>query len=619
VRWFSGLLVLLLIAPGIAVPLPSRAEVADQSDWSGGDGVAGPVETWGDCFDGALDVSWLAVPGQLSLSSVARVPADEHLINDAYYGSFAITAGDVDGDGHTDVVGGADASGIFGLWLNQGTVPVTWQHQVIAYGFAGASDVQIADIDADGHNDVVVTVAAPQHRIGWFRNDGNVPITWTWHPIDSGWTSAFEVCAVDVDRDGHLDVLSAACENHQIAWWRNDGGNPVGWTRQTVVDGFDGVHSAWASDLDGDGDHDIVGAAAFGDEIAWWRNDGGNPIVWTRQPSIRQDFSGARSVRTADLDRDGDQDIVGTAWVPDVRWWRNDGGSWTEFLIGTLNGGHYVEIADVNGDGRLDVVVAAVISHDVLWFANQGGDPIVWQRHTVDGNTANTTQAGAADIDGDGALDVYGVSYYLGQFLWWEATDFRPAGELTSSILDTQGSGDLTHVGWSAHVPPGGELGVCVRSGGDPAALGDWSSPLLAPGPLAAPLQRYVQYRVELATSDVDVSPILESISFTAGSAAIGSELSVTPARTFAARPNPFNPQVRLSFELPDAGSVSLNIVDVTGRRVRGLVDGALQAGAHDVVWRGIDDDGRPVASGTYLAQLTTRTGSMIRKLTLLR
>lgn len=72
----------------------------------------------------------------------------------------------------------------------------------------------------------------------------------------------------------------------------------------------------------------------------------------------------------------------------------------------------------------------------------------------------------------------------------------------------------------------------------------------------------------------------------------------------FANHPNPFNPSTRLSFSLPAAGPVTLEIFDVNGRRVRRLLDEEVAAGLLSVDWDGRDDRGRSLASGLYLSRL---------------
>jgi len=68
--------------------------------------------------------------------------------------------------------------------------------------------------------------------------------------------------------------------------------------------------------------------------------------------------------------------------------------------------------------------------------------------------------------------------------------------------------------------------------------------------------------------------------------------------------PNPFNPTTTISFDLPKDGFVTLKIYDVTGRLVRVLVQEQKLAGAHSVLWDGLDDAGQKVAAGVYLYRI---------------
>ena len=68
--------------------------------------------------------------------------------------------------------------------------------------------------------------------------------------------------------------------------------------------------------------------------------------------------------------------------------------------------------------------------------------------------------------------------------------------------------------------------------------------------------------------------------------------------------PNPFNPKTEISYQLAQAGPVSLAIYDASGRQVASIVHGAQPAGAYKVTWNGVDDGGRPVATGTYFCRL---------------
>ncbi len=83
--------------------------------------------------------------------------------------------------------------------------------------------------------------------------------------------------------------------------------------------------------------------------------------------------------------------------------------------------------------------------------------------------------------------------------------------------------------------------------------------------------------------------------------------------------PNPFNPRVSLRFDLPRAAAVALQIHDLSGRRVRTLVEGRAEPGAHILTWDGRDDSGRELGSGVYFCHMEAGAFRATRKLTLLK
>ena len=94
------------------------------------------------------------------------------------------------------------------------------------------------------------------------------------------------------------------------------------------------------------------------------------------------------------------------------------------------------------------------------------------------------------------------------------------------------------------------------------------------------------------------------------------------PFRKFVlhdAFPNPFNPQTTISFTIPAASRVELNIYDVNGRKVRTLVQRELAAGRFSYSWDGKNDAGRRVDSGLYFCVLNSGEKTQSKKLLLLR
>jgi hypothetical protein len=92
-------------------------------------------------------------------------------------------------------------------------------------------------------------------------------------------------------------------------------------------------------------------------------------------------------------------------------------------------------------------------------------------------------------------------------------------------------------------------------------------------------------------------------------------------ARLLPPVPNPFNPATTLAFELPGTGgkAVDLAVYDLRGRRVATLLHDVVPPGRHQVVWRGQDDAGRPVAAGTYFCRLRYRGRATVRALSLVK
>ena len=126
--------------------------------------------------------------------------------------------------------------------------------------------------------------------------------------------NAASVYAADVDGwwDGDLDVLGAAVLADDIAWWENTAGDGTAWTVHTVDGAFDGAWSVSAADVDGDGDLDVLGAARDADDIAWWENRGGqfglpttslaaSPLTLPIEHAVLQ-IDAAHNGRTGDTD-----------------------------------------------------------------------------------------------------------------------------------------------------------------------------------------------------------------------------------------------------------------------------------------------------------------------------
>ena len=83
--------------------------------------------------------------------------------------------------------------------------------------------------------------------------------------------------------------------------------------------------------------------------------------------------------------------------------------------------------------------------------------------------------------------------------------------------------------------------------------------------------------------------------------------------------PNPFNPTTTISYSIPKADRVTLQIFNVLGQRVRTLVNIEQAAGRYQVQWNGKDEMGNAVGSGVYFYQLNTSRQVTVKKMVLIK
>jgi len=121
--------------------------------------------------------------------------------------------------------------------------------------------------------------------------------------------------------------------------------------------------------------------------------------------------------------------------------------------------------------------------------------------------------------------------------------------------------------------------------------------------------------------SNDSVSPLLQVPLLGEGIAVSSIGQDETPSQTvrMTSWPNPFNPRVNIEFVLIEDGPVQLQVFDLRGMLMRGLLDDHLPAGPHRLLFDGRDDAGRKLASGEYFAVLQTVQGVVRQKMVLVR
>ena len=106
---------------------------------------------------------------------------------------------------------------------------------------------------------------------------------------------------------------------------------------------------------------------------------------------------------------------------------------------------------------------------------------------------------------------------------------------------------------------------------------------------------------------------------FANGTSAAEVELNLPKNFRLANRPNPFNAQTIIRYQLPESGLVRLHILDLKGRLIKTLIQGFQSNGDYSVAWDGLDMSGRNVSAGIYFVKLQQGSVSKTHKILLLK
>ena len=447
---------------------------ADMSHWdlvSGcsqpcGTGVGGTLATLADVFD--LEVGDVDADGDLDLiaSTTGAGDAVVWFANDGS-GSFGvaqtilasaggpgrITAGDLDLDGDLDVLLSAGTDNDV-LFLENTGAGATWTSRTVDGSLTGATHAISADMDGDGDLDVI---AAGSGAVVWHENQRvhstvTFPTATTSTP-DAQFSSPSSVRFYDFDRDGDLDTVHAH-GNGRATWLENTNGDGSNWGFTMLSSSLSNPGDAGAIDADRDGDFDAVVLNTVNHSLKWFENTDGAATFGGVQ-SIAGGLGSPRGIAYADMDGDGDEDIVASSFNNDaVYWWAAPQGgvtTWTQTTIysGTnnqLDGPNAVTTGDIDGDGDQDVVVSASGSWEVIWLSNNG-DGTSFTRVQID-DDANAGYGGVAlaDMDADGDLDVIrgaNTNHATEPGLYWYENDTPNLANWSGFEVDSSSS-----VGW---------------------------------------------------------------------------------------------------------------------------------------------------------------------------
>jgi hypothetical protein len=523
-----------------------------------------------------------------------------------------LATGDLDGDAFADaaVTDGATVQVLRGIGLQGGFT------EVARFAAPGVRQVLLADVDRDGLADVV-TLSGGYLALHRRLADGSFdePLI---VPIDSGDAG---LVVGDFDEDGTPDMALASSNGvaNRVSVLRGFGvpGAPefVPLTNAALPAAPAAIATG---DWNGDGIADLAVTHAAGLSVLLGNGAGGRGDGTFRVTSTRAFGAGSlRGLLACDADGDGAPDLVAPDSAAHAVWiTRGDGaggfGPPVSFAVPLAP--RALSPADVDGDGHLDFAIAGDAGTCLL----RGTGAIAAGAFAAAAWLPAAAALASRDADGDGIADLL--------LLGGGALSVAPGGTAPAApaphLLTPNGSerprpGDELLVRWAASGAPV-DLDLS-RDGGErwerlatnlPGTSFRWT----VTGPVTGLARLRVRESAIPARADTSDAPF--QIEPTA--------LDATPLAPVALAlsppwPNPARGVVSLALTLPQSVQVTAEVLDIAGRRVRTLHQGALAAGAHSLRWNGTTDNGDTSPAGIYFVRIRLDGYELARPVTLVR
>jgi hypothetical protein len=337
---------------------------------------------------------------------------------------------DLDGDGRPELVACDMGHGL--VLLGDPRAPAAGLREIAK--IPNPARARPADLDRDGRTDLLVA------DIGFFMPEDHSKgaVVWLRQTAEGGWEKRVlveklprvaDVTAVDADGDGDLDLVVSAFGLHSRGSLLLYENRTTDWSEpqlvETVLDARAGALEAAVADIDGDGRPDLVTLfAQQHEEVVTLLNRGGGTFERKTIFAAPTPAWGSTGLEVVDLDGDGDPDVLVTngATLDDatirpyhgVRWLENRGSfPFEPHPLAALPGAHRAHAADLDGDGDLDVAAAAFLPDP---DRTRGAlTSLGWLEQTAPGTFASRgLEAGqlshatldVGDVDGDGASDL---------------------------------------------------------------------------------------------------------------------------------------------------------------------------------------------------------------------
>jgi hypothetical protein len=374
-----------------------------------------------------------------------NTPWKMHVIDNSLRGADGVRLADANGDGLVDVATGWEGSSKSRVYFHPGYKDVTkpWPNVTVGPAYS-VEDAVFADLDGDGFYDIISSCEGSTRMvlIHWAPSDMKEYVnekSWNTEFIPaSAMLTGWMFCVpMDVDGANGIDLIAGGKTMKQtqgkLGWFEapSDPRKVSDWNWHQIAN-VEWIMSIISYDMDYDGDMDIVVTDRYKDGFKWYENPGIGPaqkLLW--KSHIIGNSGTALFMTIADLDGDGVDDVL-IAAEGLVSWPRRldkSGDKWKEYVIplsshvGLAKG---IAVGDVDQDGKLDIVVTcwtATNKTGVFWMSYVDSlTSGIWNINEISGIKGSKFDLiQLFDIDGDGDLDVMTTEEAEGLgVIWYE-------------------------------------------------------------------------------------------------------------------------------------------------------------------------------------------------------
>ncbi len=475
-----------------------------------------------------------------------------------------------------------------------------------------------ADYNDDGFPDIYISNINQANTLYAYLRDGRFSNRTNSAQVgDTGHSWGVAFC--DYDRDGFLDLFVAHDDDQTANVLYQNNGDAT-FTNVAAAAGlaYKGFNSGAAfGDYDNDGDPDLYVANRIGRSLLY-RNNGDGTFTNVAVSAKVAESGNAHGVAWGDYDNDGWLDLfVTTAATGDV-----------QSLYHNEKNGTFRRVSESAGLGRTGNTCRSVIWLDYdydgwldLYLANEKTD-ILYRNNGNGIFTEISSQAGIqdqidswdiafADYDLDGDLDIFVPNNGPNIFYQHQGTPnnwliVKPVGSISNHDgIGTRVTAISESFSQIREVTAGSGLGsqnmLPVAFGLATDTMVDsliirWPSGIRQVSTNVA-VNQYITVKEDSALIAVDESDRTSA----------NLPVAISLGQNF---PNPFNPDTKITYQLPKNSHVHIAIYNVTGKVVKTLIDASQQAGFKSINWNGRDNAGCDVSSGVYFYQLKAHVES---------